>query len=106
MTRSEAKQAADALRAMAVRFDAAAARAFTVLDHDQRQQDAKTLRVVAAMASAFRPEHLNMPAGYVQLWLDSGDRMLAYYDRLDMDVVYGSRSIRRERRDAELEAGR
>lgn len=96
MNRSEQKRATADLRAMAERFDASAARAFTVLDHDQREQDARTLRVVAAMASVFRPEHVTMDAGYVKLWLESGERMLSYYDRMDMDVVHGSRMIRRQ----------
>jgi len=77
---------------MAERFDAAAARAFTVLDHDQRQQDARTLRVVAGMVADRGMD----AADLVELWLESAERMLAYYDAADMAVVYGERSARRQ----------
>lgn len=92
MSRREPNGAVSKLRAMAERFDAAAARAFTVLDHDQRQQDARTLRVVAGMVADRGMD----AADLVELWLESAERMLAYYDAADMAVVYGERSARRQ----------
>lgn len=87
------------LRDLAAQFDAAAARAFTVLDHDQWQQDARQLRLVAALAADDRAD----TAELVGLWLESAERQLAYYDAADMAVVYGDRASRRERRVTEPE---
>jgi len=102
VTRRDANSAVDGLQAMAARFDDAAARAFTVLDHEQRQQDARTLRVVAGMVADRRADAGEL----VQLWLESAERMLAYYDAADMAVVYGDRSRRRQLRAVETgEAG-
>ncbi|WP_314148225.1 hypothetical protein [uncultured Leifsonia sp.] len=108
MTRAERKQAVAELQAIAKRFDDAADRAFTLADEEQRRRDAATLRMVAVLVSAPRIRHLSRDAEYVKLWMDAAERMLAHYDRADMDVVHGSRMIRREARAQQLaaEAGR
>lgn len=93
MTRRQPNEAVSKLQAMAALFDAAAARAFTVLDHDQRQQDARTLRVVAGMVA---DPSVDASDPVVQLWLESAERMLAYYDAADMATIYGERSARRQ----------
>ncbi|WP_349866833.1 hypothetical protein [Leifsonia sp. WHRI 6310E] len=104
MKRDERRQAVAALRAMAVRFDDAAGRAFTLEDEDQRHKDAATIRMVAVMVSAFRPKGQAVDTEFVQLWLSAGERMLDYYDSADMDAVYASRLAARDQRAAE--AGR
>jgi hypothetical protein len=103
VTRTQPNEAVDKLQAMATLFDDAAARAFTVIDHEQRQQDARTLRVVAGMAAdRTDPFMRRADAAWIALWLESAERLLAYYDRADMDVVYASRAARRVMRAAEL----
>lgn len=105
MTRREPNEAVAKLQAMAALFDGAATRAFTVLDHEHRQQDAHQLRVIAAMAA--RRNRTKADDAWIELWLSSAERALLYYDLADMAVVHGTRSSRRQRRAAELgtEAG-
>jgi hypothetical protein len=96
MTRQERKQAVADLRALAADFDAAAARAYTLADEDQRRYDARQLRMVAVLVAAFRPKGAMTDRGFADLWLSAGRKMLAYYDAADMDAVHASRASRRD----------
>lgn len=102
MTATTTNETMTDLRAAAAEFDAAAARAFTVIDHEQRQQDARTLRTVIAMGADRRAGTVDQ--AWMELWLEASRRLLAYYDRMDMDVVHGSRMVRREARQRQLDA--
>jgi hypothetical protein len=95
VNRQERKQAVADLRALASRFDAAAARAFTLDDEDTRRADAAQIRMVAMLVGTAPIRHAQRDrASFAALWLAAGEKMLSYYDAADMDAVHASRSAR------------
>jgi hypothetical protein len=75
---------------LAVEFDAAAARAFTLVDVDMREHDAAQCRLLAGAAASG-----DAAPSVVEAWVYACERILARYERADMDRIHAERASRR-----------
>lgn len=75
---------------LAVEFDSAASRAFTLADVDMREHDAAQCRLLAGAAATG-----DAGPSVVEAWVYACEQILARYERADMDRIYAERASRR-----------